>query len=415
MSLNPKTTQQPDGRILMTWSPDLNGLGYRFYRDGVAVSIGTKPGQASTRFKAETDGRAHTYGLRVLGETGPLESSTFPPAAQPGEFGAELPDRIAEPTGPEDVATSASELDDALATSTRRIIRVKGFIDYGSAVMAENTANGPRLTARGTATTTHILYGVPSEGDRIRGRIMFLGDYWRIRGLDVTGYNCIKAADVSDPAKTFRFLDIDRCRLHGSLSSALLNGWGTSSDIQVWDTVFDLRGIANPSSTGLGPYCAYTGGPTSRWTFANDLFLNGNGWSLHLYPQPSDVLYTACTMVGGIKRGGVLLGGQARNAIGVGCIITGSPTAAFEINTGATGAVYDTVGWQNKNGWWQPGYGTLPNDNLLVADPMLDGQWRPKVGSPAKGHVKPERWGVLPALDMDGRARVTADAGCYAA
>jgi hypothetical protein len=336
-------------------------------------------------------------------------SPPLPPPTIP-VFGVALPTRISEAVGSDVVCTTKAQLDTALSSGATRI-RVRGVIDYGGVT----TTNGPRLTRRGSFSSTAMLYGVPSEGDKIIGRVMFLGDYWRIRGLDIQGYNCVKLADVSGPEQSFRFLDIDRCRLHGSPSSSILSGWGTSSDIQVWDTVIDQRGMVGIGPTGVDPYCAYMGGPTSRWTFANCLLLNGNGWSLHWYPSPSDSLYTGCTMVGGIKRGGVLLGG-AKNVVGVGCIIVKSPTGAFEISSSSASScpIYDMIGFENKNGWWTTGYSQAPNDNLLTADPLLGPDWKPRQGSPAKDHVKTARYSLLPPYDIEGNPRVTADAGCYA-
>jgi hypothetical protein len=72
-ALNPKVSKKADGTILMNWNPDTSCFGYRFYRDGIAVSKSTKPTQATTTFKAETDGRQHSYGLARATEQTPEE------------------------------------------------------------------------------------------------------------------------------------------------------------------------------------------------------------------------------------------------------------------------------------------------------------------------------------------------------
>jgi len=82
MSLNPQASKQTNGMIRLTWTPDLTVFGYRFYRDGVAVAKGTRPEQASTTFKAETDGKSHWYGIaRALEQVS--ESVQFPEITTP--------------------------------------------------------------------------------------------------------------------------------------------------------------------------------------------------------------------------------------------------------------------------------------------------------------------------------------------
>jgi len=82
MSLNPQASKQTNGMIRLTWTPDLTVFGYRFYRDGVAVAKGTRPEQASTTFKAETDGKSHWYGIgRALEQA--TESVEFPEVTPP--------------------------------------------------------------------------------------------------------------------------------------------------------------------------------------------------------------------------------------------------------------------------------------------------------------------------------------------
>lgn len=87
MSLDPQTSKLSDGKIKMTWTPDPSCFGYRFYRDGVPVSKGTKPEQRETTFARETDGKQHVYGIAKAVEWA-VETSKYPadvPPTPPGQ------------------------------------------------------------------------------------------------------------------------------------------------------------------------------------------------------------------------------------------------------------------------------------------------------------------------------------------
>jgi len=85
---------------------------------------------------------------------------------------------------------------------------------------------------------------------------------------------------------------------------------------------------------------------------------------------------------------------------------------------GPNNKAYDCLGWGNANPDFQAG----PNivyDNCVHGDPLYVDRaardYRIKAGSAAIGLVQPARFGWLPAVGIDGRPRVTADAGAYAA
>jgi hypothetical protein len=78
--MNPQAKKLPSGKVQLSWSPDASCFGYRFYRDGIPVSKGSNPSQASVTFAAETDGKPHSYGVaRALEQ--PAESVVFPAPA----------------------------------------------------------------------------------------------------------------------------------------------------------------------------------------------------------------------------------------------------------------------------------------------------------------------------------------------
>lgn len=76
-SLSPQARKLPSGKIELSWTPDTTCFGYRFYRDGVAVSKSTNSSQGKTNFAEETDGKSHRYGVaRALEQIS--ESVEFP-------------------------------------------------------------------------------------------------------------------------------------------------------------------------------------------------------------------------------------------------------------------------------------------------------------------------------------------------
>lgn len=73
--LNPKITPAGPGKVRMTWTPDPEAFGYRFYVNDHPVSKSVKPGQFSTTFAF--DGQPTAYGIAASYEAA-AETVIFP-------------------------------------------------------------------------------------------------------------------------------------------------------------------------------------------------------------------------------------------------------------------------------------------------------------------------------------------------
>jgi hypothetical protein len=81
VSLNPKLTPKGED-LLMEWTPDLSGQGYRFYVDGKAVARTFKPATSETTFH-KADANQHSYGIQKMDVVAPLESVIYPTPTDP--------------------------------------------------------------------------------------------------------------------------------------------------------------------------------------------------------------------------------------------------------------------------------------------------------------------------------------------
>lgn len=86
--LNPQVETDPSGLVVMTWTPNPDGFGYRLYRDGKAVAHSSDPTQDRTTFKAETDEASHAYGVALLSEA-VEETVVHPEPEGPTDFSYE--------------------------------------------------------------------------------------------------------------------------------------------------------------------------------------------------------------------------------------------------------------------------------------------------------------------------------------
>lgn len=83
MAFNPHTEKLSNGKIRLWFTPDLSGQGYRFYRDGTAVTRTFDKNIDHMDF-TPPDTNPHDYGVQLMTTVGPIESSKYPaPAPNP--------------------------------------------------------------------------------------------------------------------------------------------------------------------------------------------------------------------------------------------------------------------------------------------------------------------------------------------
>jgi len=380
MSLNPQASKQTNGMIRLTWTPDLTVFGYRFYRDGVAVAKGTRPEQASTTFKAETDGKSHWYGVaRALAQVS--ESVGFPASEA---FGSSLAQPFPEIAGIPKVCSTWPQLASALAAG--------GVIETVAKIGIPNGVHNAIVSKPGT-----YVFGKPGTGIT-NGRFLIQASDCRLRGMEISGslYDGVKIADgVNVIVKN---VDLDGLWIHDVGDQGVLGGNGQSSDVWVRNCLIERVGLTLYPGVADG-HCVYTGGAT-RWTIILNVF-RPKAFAVQLYDSnrsPVDCVVAGNTCESSELRGlGYTKGSGHR---WVGNVSANGPGGMFE------GSGYQAWGnvWWRMGGGYTNGYPAPPGDGGVHADPATG----------AKGSVPASQYAWLPPTFRDGTARVTADAGARA-
>ncbi len=403
--------------VTIGWAPPVGAQGYVFITvDGKKSS--TMDGSRASVKVAKSNLPVTVRAFRTDSE------GVYPPAAPPppppspptSTFGALLPPRIPQSTGPVVNVATLAELTAALTGaeegSTINItqsIAAPSQFQTASYIISRNCAAAAPITV------------TASSGVLITGFLQWYitGSYLRFRGLDISRGDC-----PLKPTDNAHHIDIDGCHLHDGSGQGILVS-GSVHDIQIWNTRIHGQGGDN-GNQDHGIYWSHNAG-TGSVVGNCVIYDNGGGYGMQVYPSTPGLIVTGCTIDGGVPatdgtvRGGVVVGDTpaTKNVRFVGCIVTNAPGAAGWHEDGAaepSNVVADSIAFGNKGG--NPGSG-MTFANVKVADPLYADRaahdYRLKAGSPAIGLVTQANYGLLPATDITGKPRVTADAGAYAA
>lgn len=351
------------------------------------------------------DGSATEWG-KAFAALAQIQVSDPPPPPASGQFGALLPPRLPESTGPIVTVRTDSELRAAAGTSTPpgTRVRIEGVI-RGSGDLyfrCNGTAQAP-ITFEGPGTITGY------------GRVYTSGSYIRHRGYEVTG-----CRDLTITAPSVR-AEYDRIYSHhnqkqGIIVSSNVSGW------QIWNSRFQHNGEEDNYDHG-----GYISTASPGCVIANCVFDDNWAYNLQVYPDCKDLIVTCCTIDGGQRqeheRGGIVLGdpGRSQRNRFIGIVSTRAPYNGVLRPYTADGdgnEMFDSVGWGNSDTNF-PARGGIRYENCVTVQesPYVNvesGDYRPRPGGPLVGRIQPARYGWVPPFDINGKPRVTADAGAYA-
>lgn len=232
---------------------------------------------------------------------------------------------------------------------------------------------------------------------------------WRLRNLDIA------AGDPDNVKPDGGFLDIDGCEIHGAPDQGIL--------VHADNIVIRNCRVHNNGDTANQDHGAYLADGTGALIF-NCAFYNNQAYQVQLYPQYHSILMVCCTLYGGVTRGGVVIGSESAgvpidtsDVQVIGCIAMNSQTFGYEQYQTVTNVeLIDCVGFNNVSGNFDSG--TWMVTRPVSGDPdfvdAASGDFRPQAGGSAIDVIDSSLWDLVPATDIDGTPRVTADAGAFA-
>lgn len=322
-----------------------------------------------------------------------LEQAAHGHEPPPPTFGGLLPPRLAESTGPEVQISTLAQLRtiaDFAAPGTR--VRITAPLDGQGGQLSFNchgTAEAPILFTGAAPVRNFSQWYIPNAA------------YVRFRGLEMSAMQvALKPTGVS------HHIEIDGCWIHHcSRQGILISPTGEAPHIQVWNNRVENNGSQANLDHGI-----YWARARPGDVLANNLLIDNWAYQIQLYPDCVGLIVTCNRMDGGARhvdeRGGLVIGSEGtaatRDCTIVGLVGYDAPAnGVVRINQpiGPT-RCFDSTGWGNGDTDFEP-------------DPNMQYVNCQHGGSP-KGLVQPPRYGYVPPFDINGRTRVTADAGCFA-
>lgn len=333
----------------------------------------------------------------------PVGASSAPPPGS-GEYGANLHDGftwvLQEPTGPVVSVTSASQFTAAIAAATVNDGRI---IDGGGLTFTISQIELPAVSVLTTIRNVTLVGGRIYKGNTGK---------WRLRNCDISAgvpSNNVKGSGGG-------FFDLDGCRLHNAVNTGFL--MYPHDDV----VIRNCRIYSNGSNANQdhGIYC----GVGSRMLVYNTAFYNNQAYQVQFYPHYHGALFVCCTMYGGVTRGGVVFGSEnsdpASDLRMIGCVAANSPLLGFQqYNTTGPIVLEDCIGWNNAAGDLDSFSSSVTVTRFRHGDPKFvnpsTGDFSPGTGSVLIGVIDPSLYNYVPPTDINGKTRVTADAGAFAA
>lgn len=399
MSLNPKITKDTTtGMYWLEWTPDPTAEGYAFNTPlGWSRTFNAELSRAPLGVRPEPV-QATITALDVTARA--PESASYPPVAPPPvQFGANLFDGFEwakqEITGTTKTVTTNQELASALASGAEIIDGQGHTFNPGQVKLSSHSSFRAIVNAK--FDKSRVLHSVTSK--------------WRLRGCEISGG--IPEDNVKGDASGL-FLDVDQCVLRNApRQGMLLYPHG--------EVVLRRSRIHHNGSTSNGnqDHGIYTGVGAKLLWFDCAHWMNV-AYQAQLYPHYKSIRGVCNTLNGGITRGGVVIGSEnsdpPSDIILIGFISANSPGYGFERwQAVGTYSIEDAVCWNNRNGDFGGLTGVRPRHGDPKFKDPANGDFSLGAGSAAIGVIDSSRWGYVPATDINGKARVTADAGAWAA
>ena len=390
-------TGETSTKIMFTYDkPPGDVDGYLYFVDDRQVSRTLDPNDLTVTFAKG----ASKYAVEAISFS-QVARAEWPEVPVSGDYGSQLWKGFewaqAESTGPVfDVATT-SELLSALSRSG-------AIVDGGGRSFALN--GNLSLPNNGALTT---LQNAKLTGGRVDKSN---SAKWRLRNLDISLGNPEDNIKGSSGA----FLHVDNCRVHNAPKQGVL--LYPHSDF----VMSNCRLYENGSNTNQD-HGIYTGSG-SRLLIFNCIFYNNQAYQGQFYPHYHGGLVVCCTFYGGRTRGGIIVGSEGGDPVSdlrfVGIISANNSHGWGYEAYGTLGSgirLEDCLGWANSAGDFDSGSWTVTrprHGDPKFADPGA-GDFSPLAGSAAKGIIDQSLWPLVPPTDIDGKPRVTADAGALVA
>jgi len=337
-------------------------------------------------------------GLAKIAEAQAAVEATQPPPAS--SFGADLPARLPLSTGPTVEASTLALMRTMISTATANTtVKQTAPFDLGG----QDLVIGCRGNAGATIT---VDLAAPVRNGRI---LISRASHTRVLFTDL-GFSPIDGVKITDGSN---HIDVDGWggTIHDTKGQGFLQTDPSCFDWQFWNA----RLLRCGTSTNLD-HGFYVAASRGKCVIGSVIVTDPQAYCYQIYPDSRGpdglgLLVTAFEGHGGRTRGGVIVGskqaGQQTDATLVGGVITNAVAGAVRTIRETSTAPAPTVRvWDVlASGGASPAFGSgIITDHCEVG-------WH---GTQARGWVQPSRYGLLPALDIDGKPRVTADAGAVA-
>lgn len=328
---------------------------------------------------------------------------TLPPVPPSAKFGASLFEGFewaqAEIVGTTVKPTNNQELANALKSGAE-------IIDLG----------GRSLTPGELKLPVHSSFRMLMNGRLDASRVYHTNiGKWRLRKMQLVGGK----PEDNIKGEQGGFLDIDQCLIQNAPRQGLI--LYPHDDVVLRNSRLQHNGSNVNENHDHGTYY----GVGSRSLAFNNAYFDNYAFQEQIYPRYHQHRSVCCTFYGGTdpKSGGVVFGSEnqtdaTRFVTYIGGIVAKSPRWAFSQWQKATDILLeDCVWWDCKLGGVSSADAVvkrLVHGDPKFANPLL-GDFAIGAGSAAIGIIDPSLWRFVPPTDIVGRARLTADAGAWAA
>lgn len=383
------------------------------------------------------------------GETAAVSDDTAPVTGTPTVFGTALPARLASSLG--DGGTIYISPSGSDSTGNGTIGSPYFTLHKAFSVVA---LTGGLILCRG-GTYNYSGTGVGGSGQQQFNRIGSTTNPPQVRAYPAETpvfTNCMVLVGASSTTRGLRFgpgLTIgsgvnspgfDGFRVEGAVGHVEIVGCTISNvphgngllvsytsnaptQVQVWDSVFHHNGeAATPLYHGI-----YMGASDTTTVIANCVFYDNARFAIQLGPRGGRGIITACTHYGRVGDvGGITIWSQSPYNTNPGAKVYASVVSSVTANYGYSFSgltntdaplISDCVGYNCSPGAVEPQTG-LVTSNVVTTDPQfVDVAGRDlRIGgsSSAISLVPTGSYAYLPATDILGNSRITADAGAYA-
>ncbi len=436
-------TANPDGVDAYAWFE--YGLTTSYGAETTHVYVGA--GSADVPISATIGGLSPglTYHYRAA-----LEPGAAPPPS--GTFGTSLPTRLPASSGPQYyVSTSGNDTtgDGSIGNPWRTPQKALNTVPLSGSIINLRTGTyahtgGTQLTwsRAGSSSNPVTMRNYPGETASLTfsgsgSQFLITGSYLKLFGevtstssrLIITGSTVTSTTGIKASGGANN-IDVDGLHIHGlGNMGVLLGGGGTAggsydvSDLQFYNCRINGIGdlIANQNHGMYFDSC-------QRVTVASCLIYDNFAFGLQMYPHNDSCIVTGCTIDDHPNAAPIVMegdaAGRATNNRVVGCSLSiadsGSGFSAVMARfLGSGNIVEDCNGYNVATPCFKDVLtGTVINCASASTNPLYVNQatrdYHLQGGSPLID-LASARAAYLPAYDIAGNARVTADAGCYAA